>query len=94
MAWHQQRLPDAIPTLQTSAATVHTELRIFPWKYGRFRCPKGVGGLKPMLCVGGAEFSRLHYEGDKASAKGQQEERCTEPSAKKVDHHAYLSSLM
>ena len=88
---HEQRLPNAIPALQSPSSAVHAKFGILLREHRRFRGPQSMRGLKPMLCVRRAKLSGLHCECDKARQEGQKEERVTEPVANRCDHHLYLS---
>jgi len=81
---HEQRLADAIPALQASAAAVHTEFGELPAVDRRFRCPEGVGGVEAVLRVCRAQFAGLDDESDEACGKGEQENGVAEKGMEAV----------
>ena len=58
-----------------AAASVQAELWILVGKDLRLRSPEPVRGLQAVHGVGGAEFARLHDEGEQARGQAQKEER-------------------
>ncbi len=70
---HEQRLPDAIPALKRASAAVDAKFWILLGEDWRLRGPQGVSGLEAVLCVGGAELSRLHDKCDESGGQSQEE---------------------
>ena len=69
---HQQRLADSVPAENLSAAAVQPELGIFVGEDLRLGSPQPVRGLQAVHRVGGAQFSRLHHEGEERRGQSQQ----------------------
>ena len=59
---HEQRLTDAVPAEDLSAAAMQAELRILVGKNLRLRCPEPVRGLQSMHRIGASQFARLHHK--------------------------------
>src|SRR5258708_26935271 len=60
----EQRLADAVPGVEATAAAVEAELGVFVGEDLGLVCPEGVSYLQAVGGVGGAEFAGLNEEGE------------------------------
>ena len=83
---HDQRLADPKPAEDAAASAMQPELRVLIRKNLRLRGPQPVRGLQPVHGVGGAQFARLHYEGEQARDQAQKKTRIAQLSPRACSH--------